>query len=52
MLSWVDFNDMLQTQKLGDFMDANIQSDGDPKRIWVQAGYQMDNGGWYEIRRH
>lgn len=22
--------------------------DGDPKRIWVRAGYQLEDGGWYE----
>lgn len=45
----VDFNDMLQNPETGVTSWMRIfKIDGDPKRIWVQAGYQMDNGGWYE----
>lgn len=45
----VDFNDMLQDPETGLTSWVRIfKIDGDPKRIRVQAGYQMDNGGWYE----
>ena len=45
----VDFNNILEDPETGVISWMRIfKIDGDPKRIWVQAGYQMDNGGWYE----
>lgn len=45
----VDFNDILEDPETGLISWMRIfKIDGDPKRIWVRAGYQMDGGGWYE----
>ena len=45
----VDFNDMLQDPETGIMSWMRIfKIDTDPKRIWVQAGYETDAGGWYE----
>ena len=45
----VDFNDILEDPETGLISWMRIfKIDGDPKRIWVRAGYQMAGGGWYE----
>lgn len=45
----VDFNNILEDPETGLISWMRIfKIDGDPKRIWVRAGYQMDGGGWYE----
>lgn len=45
----VDFNNILEDPETGVISWMRIfKIDGDPKRIWVRAGYQMDGGGWYE----
>lgn len=45
----VDFNNILEDPETGLISWMRIfKIDGDPRRIWVRAGYQIDDGGWYE----